>query len=131
VHPHAHGFVRGRSCISGAHVHAGEHIVICADLEDFFSSISAKRIHGLFRSFGYPTAVARLLAGLCTTCTPQSVFEQLPKKQGHDWRARKMFGVPHLAQGAPTSPALANPCAWRFDQRCAGLARALGGRYTR
>jgi hypothetical protein len=129
-HPDAHGFVRGRSCISGAHVHAGEHIVICADLKDFFPSISARRIHGLFRSFGYPTAVARLLTGLCTTCTPQSVFERLPKEQRHDWRARKMLGVPHLAQGAPTSPALANLCAWRFDQRCAGLARALGGRYT-
>ncbi|HJS79726.1 MAG TPA: reverse transcriptase domain-containing protein, partial [Vitreimonas sp.] len=34
-------------------------------------------------------------------------------------------------QGAATSPALANLCAWRFDQRCAGLARALGARYTR
>ena len=49
AHPQAHGFVRGRSCLSGAHQHAGEHIVICADLKDFFPSIAAHRIHGLFR----------------------------------------------------------------------------------
>jgi RNA-directed DNA polymerase len=131
AHPQAHGFVRGRSCLSGAQQHAGEHIVVCADLKNFFPSISAMRIHGLFRSFGYPTAVARLLTGLCTTCTPQSVFERLSKEDRHDWRARQQFGAPHLAQGAPTSPALANLCAWRLDQRCAGLAGALGGRYTR
>lgn len=129
VHPNAHGFVRGRSCLSGAQAHAGEHLVLCADLRDFFPSISAPRIHGLFRSFGYPTGIARALTGLCTTMTPHSVFTRA--NAGHDWRTRKMFGAPHLAQGAPTSPALANLCAWRFDQRCAGLARALGARYTR
>ena len=131
VHPQAHGFVRGRSCLSGAHQHAGEHIVVCADLKDFFPSIGAIRIHGLFRSFGYPTAVARLLTGLCTTSTPNAVFERLAKADRPEWRIRKPFSAPHLAQGAPTSPALANLCAWRLDQRCAGLARVLGGRYTR
>lgn len=131
VHPHAHGFVRGRSCLSGAQVHAGEHVVVCADLRDFFPNIRAARIHGLFRSFGYPTAVARALTGLCTTSTPHSAFTRLDGGEQCDWRTRKMFGAPHLAQGAPTSPALANLCAWRFDQRCSGLARALGGRYSR
>lgn len=130
VHPQAHGFVRGRSCLSAAQIHAGEHIVVCADLRDFFPNIRAARIHGLFRSFGYPTAVARALTGLCTTSAPASVFTGDPGRE-HGWSSRKMFGAPHLAQGAPTSPALANLCAWRFDQRCDGLARALGGRYSR
>lgn len=39
--------------------------------------------------------------------------------------------MPHLAQGAPTSPALANLCAWRLDRRCTTLAESIGGRYTR
>jgi RNA-directed DNA polymerase len=38
---------------------------------------------------------------------------------------------PHLAQGAPTSPALANLSAFGLDRRMAGLARHLGGTYTR
>ena len=36
-----------------------------------------------------------------------------------------------MPQGAPTSPALANLCAFRLDCRLAGLARALGTDYTR
>ncbi|MGD9980939.1 MAG: reverse transcriptase family protein [Hyphomonadaceae bacterium] len=131
LHPQAHGFVRGRSCLTGAQAHAGEHVVVCADLRDFFPSIRASRIHGLFRSFGYPWAIARALTGLCTTSTPRSVFTRIDGGQQCDWRTRKMFGAPHLPQGAPTSPVLANLCTWRFDQRCTGLARALGGRYTR
>jgi RNA-directed DNA polymerase len=131
VHPNAHGFVRGRSCLTGAQTHAGEHVVISADLRDFFPSIRAARIRGLFRSFGYPAAVARALTGLCTTSTPTSVFDRYEGGREHDWRCRKTFSAPHLAQGAPTSPALANLCAWTFDQRCSGLARSMGGRYTR
>lgn len=36
-----------------------------------------------------------------------------------------------MPQGAPTSPALANLCAYRLDCRLAALAAALGGCYTR
>jgi RNA-directed DNA polymerase len=38
---------------------------------------------------------------------------------------------PHLPQGAPTSPALANVCAFRADCRLTGLARSAGAEYTR
>jgi hypothetical protein len=36
-----------------------------------------------------------------------------------------------LPQGAPTSPALANICAYRIDCRLNGLAQATGAAYTR
>jgi RNA-directed DNA polymerase len=36
-----------------------------------------------------------------------------------------------LPQGAPTSPALANICAYRTDCRLTGLARSAGAEYTR
>jgi hypothetical protein len=42
-----------------------------------------------------------------------------------------LFRRPHLPQGAPTSPALANLCAFRLDCRLAGLARCAGAAYTR
>jgi hypothetical protein len=41
------------------------------------------------------------------------------------------FAVPHLPQGAPTSPTLANLCAHRLDVRLTALARAAGAAYTR
>jgi len=119
AHGAAHGFVAGRSCRTGAQIHAGEAVVATFDLAGFFPSMSGPRIHGIFRSLGYPWAVARALAGLCTTITPR------------DLRPDAMFGVPHLPQGAPTSPALANLLAFRLDRRLAGLAGAVGANYTR
>jgi retron-type reverse transcriptase len=130
-HEHAHGFVRGRSCLSGARVHAGEFVVVAVDLKEFFPSIRLSRVHALFRSLGYPWAVARLLTGLCSTCTPAHVFLRVPEARRHDWRTRKLYASPHLAQGAPTSPALANLIAWRLDRRTSGFARVLGANYTR
>ena len=47
------------------------------------------------------------------------------------WQARRLYRQPHLPQGAPTSPALANLAAHRLDARLAGLARAAEASYTR
>ena len=44
---------------------------------------------------------------------------------------RMKYEHPHLPQGAPTSPAIANLCVFRLDLRLAGLARAAGAQYTR
>ncbi|MEO8426333.1 MAG: reverse transcriptase domain-containing protein [Verrucomicrobiota bacterium] len=46
-------------------------------------------------------------------------------------RMKLLYQRPHLPQGAPTSPALANLAAYRFDCRLAGLAKAAGAHYTR
>jgi hypothetical protein len=131
VHACAHGFVPGRSCLSGAQVHAGEAVVISFDLAEFFPSIGRARVQGLFRSLGYPWTVSNRLAGLCTTATPASVFLRPPAAQRPDWGVRALYRAPHLPQGAPTSPALANLLAWRLDRRLHGLARAVGANYTR
>jgi RNA-directed DNA polymerase len=130
-HDSAHGFAAGRSCLTAASVHAGERIVMTLDLRNFFISIPSVRIHAIFRSLGYPWAVARLLTGLCTTATPASVFTRGPEGQTFEWETRKVYGVPHLAQGAPSSPALANLTAWHLDRRLARLARRFGANYTR
>ena len=131
VHPCAYGFVAGRSCIDAAAIHAGEAAIIAADLKEFFPSTPMRRVHGLLRSLGYPHAIARALTGLCATATPEGVFLRLPVDQRHDWFTRRLYRTPHLAQGAPTSPALANLAAFGLDARLAGLADAVGARYTR
>jgi len=133
VKPHdcAHGFRRGRSCLTGAQRHAGENIVVTMDLSDFFASVPIRAVHGLFRSLGYPWEVTRLLTGLCSTVTPAELFDALPadRRPGRDSRDRFLQG--HLPQGAPTSPALANLCVRRLDCRLDGLARRLNARYSR
>ena len=131
VHPCAKGFVAGRSCMSGAQVHASEAVVATFDLAQFFPSISLARIHGIFRCFGYPWIVSRRLAGLCTTTTPPGIFRRIPEVRRPDTHEQALFRVPHLPQGAPTSPALANLPAYKVDLRLHGLARAAGANYTR
>src|SRR5205814_1885064 len=66
-----------------------------------------------------------LLTGLCTNVVPPEVLDALPRPGQAPYRA------PHLPQGAPTSAALANLCAYRLDCRLAGLARSVGAAYTR
>ncbi len=131
VHDCAHGFVAGRSCLSSARVHAGEAVVAAVDLKDFFPRTPRRRVHGIFRSLGYPWAVARLLTGLCSSSTPPSVFMAPPEDRRHDWLTRKLYESPHLPQGAPTSPALANLAAWQLDARLHGLAKSVDANYTR
>lgn len=133
VPPHsaAHGFRVGRSIRSFAAPHAGQRVVLKLDLEDFFPSTPAAQVNALFRSLGYPEEVADLLTGLCTNTAPADVF---PPDADRNWRTRLQqarYAQPHLPQGAPTSPALANLCAYRLDCRLAGMAAAAGGVYTR
>src|SRR5262249_34828075 len=99
---------------------------------DFFPATRAARVHALFRTAGYPGTVAGLLTGICTNMVPWDVWQRIPQTDiARTEAARRLFGRPHLPQGAPTSPALANLCAYRLDCRLAGLAKALGARYTR
>ena len=124
-HPDTFGFVKGRDCRAGAARHAGEEAVICCDLANFFPSIPAARVHAIFRTIGYSHGVARFLTGLTTTRTPPDLCAALPVAK------RDRYRRPHLPQGAPTSPALANLAARRLDRRMAALARQLGANYSR
>jgi hypothetical protein len=132
VPPHeaAHGYVRGRSAVTHAAAHTGHRLVLTLDLQAFFASVSAARVYGVFRSCGYPEAVAHLLTGLCTVATPLAVLRGAPAGPGLA-ALRRELATPHLPQGAPTSPALANLVAQGLDRRLAGLAARYGLAYTR
>lgn len=131
MHEAAQGFVPGRSVLEHAAAHTGQAVVVRFDLQDFFPSIRASRIHALWRTLGYPDGVARTLTTLCCTRTPRAVRQQLRDAGALDWLAAKRLASAHLPQGAPTSPALANLCCFRLDLRLDGLARAWDARYTR
>lgn len=131
AHENAHGFVRGRSAISHAREHAGHAVVIAFDLRDFFNSIGVARVRTLWRTLGYAEGVAEALARLTTTRTPLAVRERLLEDGGIDFLAAKRLASRHLPQGAPTSPALANLCAFGLDLRLDGLAWRFGAHYSR
>jgi hypothetical protein len=102
----ATAFVPGRSIVDNARPHTGMAVVINLDLADFFPSIQAAQVEGVFRGLGWDAAAAGILTRICT----------------HQGR---------LPQGAPTSPAISNLVCRRLDARLDALARANGGRYTR
>jgi RNA-directed DNA polymerase len=125
------GYTRERSVVDHARAHAGQAVVLKFDLQDFFTSVRASRVHALFETLGYADTVARALTALCTTATPEPVLRRMYEAGGLTWSQRQRLRDPHLPQGAPTSAALANLSAFRLDLRLDGLAHVLGARYTR
>lgn len=106
LHPCCHGFRRGCSTVTNSEPHTGREVVVNIDLKDFFPSVTAARVFGIFRCIGFDVAPARLLTRITT-------FEG------------------KLPQGAPTSPTLANLACRRLDSRLAGFAKTLGATYSR
>ena len=85
---------------------AGNAHLLVVDLQDFFPSISKKRLIGWFSALGYNYEVSIALASLC--CLDN-----------------------HLPQGSPASPGLSNAICGTLDRRLAGIARHFDLAYTR
>ncbi len=135
AHELAHGFSPGRNLLGFVKPHCGRELLLRLDLESFFSSVTSARVFGIFRSAGYPEGVARLLTAICTHRTPEHVLKAAPDEMARTseerWRVLKRLAAPHLPQGAPTSPALANLAAYGMDVRLASAASSIGAVYTR
>jgi RNA-directed DNA polymerase len=108
AHPHAHGFIDGRSVASNAANHAGKRWVLNIDLEDFFPTINFGRVRGLL--LRPPFELGSPAAAVCA--------QIVTYRNG-------------LPQGAPTSPVLSNFIAATLDRRLLRLAREHKLEYTR
>lgn len=124
VHGAAHGFLAGRSIATNAAQHTDSRLVVKMDIEDFFPSVSWKRVKGVFRKAGYNEQIATLLALLCTE-SPREMVEHNGKTHYVALSERC------LPQGAPTSPALTNVLCLKLDRRISGTAGKFNWRYSR
>ncbi len=129
LHDAAMAFRPARNIADNALVHSyaqsgGPAVVLRVDLQDFFPSITFKRIAGVFAQLGYNGGVATLLALICTE--PPRVAATLDGNTSH-----VALGARFVPQGAPTSPALTNILCRRLDARLTGMARGYGFVYTR
>ena len=137
AHEAVFGFVPGKNLQSCAALHAAEDYVIRLDISHFFTSCSVQKVHGVFRSLGYPYSIARILTGLCTTETPGAVFRRKSGLRGFFGIQKRglphpdLYRRPHLAQGSPTSPALSNFVFWQTDQRISALCKKMDVNYSR
>ncbi|MCM2371419.1 reverse transcriptase family protein [Aporhodopirellula aestuarii] len=122
IHDVAHAYQPGRSVMTCASPHVGQRVVLKMDLQNFFGTISLRRVAAQFRRCGYDRPIALSLAQLCTA-------PAIPPGDAID--CSDHFTREHLPQGAPTSPTLANAVAFQMDRRLIGLSNAVGITYTR
>lgn len=100
------GFIPGKSILNNASPHIGNKFILKMDIQDFFPSVSIRRVISVFKGLGYHHRLSYALAALC--CYDGA-----------------------LPQGAPTSPILSNIIAKRLDKRIEGFAKDIGLVYTR
>ncbi len=129
----AHGFLPGRSAVTGAARHVASDIVISFDLTTFFARVTATRIYGTLRQAGYDEQIAHVITGLCTNAVPPRVLAAMPPggSPGERFALRRALAASHLPQGAPSSPMLANLAVRRLDSRLTGWAEKAEASYTR
>lgn len=125
VSSHAHGFLKGKSVVSGAQAHVKEpELVINMDLEDFFPTVTFERVRGMFKAFGYSGYIASMLAMICTYCERMEI-----EVRGKIKYVKTSHRI--LPQGSPASPMITNILCARLDKRLSGLASKAGFVYTR
>lgn len=105
-----YGFIKGsdKGIKENAANHRNKNYVINLDLEDFFGSITFRRVRGVFINapFHLDPKVATILANICT------LNDSLP-------------------QGACTSPVLSNLCSVQLDKKMNKIAKDFRLRYSR
>lgn len=119
-----HGFTAQKSIVTNAEPHLGQDIIINIDLQDFFPSISYKRVKGLFAKLGYSEQLSTIFALVCTQAHTEEASLDGVKYFIHK-------GDRFLPQGSPASPAISNLIVYKLDKRLQGLALKLGFVYTR
>ena len=103
---YATAYIRKKSIANNVSPHQNNRYFICLDLEDFFPSISMRRVAAIFSLVGYSRVASSVLAKLCS-CSG------------------------NLPQGAVTSPSLSNLVAAKLDRRIAGYTSKRNITYTR
>ena len=105
---YAHGFIKNRSILTNAQKHVKKNWVVNIDLQDFFTTVTAKRVYGLMRAkpFFFDASVASYITNLVTY---------------------KGF----VPQGATTSPIITNMICYRLDKSLAKYCIRHNITYTR
>lgn len=104
--PYATAYIKEKNIVDNISPHCNNRYFVSLDLEDFFPSISMRRVANIFYLIGYSKQASSILARLCTC-------------KGN------------LPQGAVTSPALSNIVAAKLDRRIAGYTSKRNITYTR
>ena len=106
ISPAAHGYLRGRSIRTNAAEHLGARLLLHADIEGFFDSITVEQVRAALTVVGARIEIADLLSRFCT----------IDKR---------------LRQGTRCAPTIANLVCRGLDEDLRALAHGHECRYTR
>lgn len=104
---HVYGFVSGRSHIDAAIKHLSATWVYSIDIENYFPSISSKRVKEALKSIGYST------------------------EESLELLAKLLCLRGYLVQGSPSSPIISNIVLQKVDAQLSAIAAKYGCVYTR
>ncbi|PYI66676.1 hypothetical protein CVV68_12740 [Arthrobacter livingstonensis] len=128
LHDCAHGFVPGRSAVSGAALHTGSEMVVNLDLAAFFAHVTPGKVFGVLRQAGFTESVAQRLTGLCTHAVPVGVIAEMPP--GGDpadrFALRRALATSHLPQGGLCAAAHKPPYEQCWVMCSAGASALVG-----
>lgn len=120
-----HGYVKGKSIVTNARVHAGKKCILLMDIKNFFQSITAEMVEEEFIKMGYSKSAAKELTNICTFCT-EMVFWGDEEEYKNLVSARR-----YLPHGAPSSPCLSNLVFQNVDLKILDLLKNKQIQYTR
>jgi RNA-directed DNA polymerase len=131
-HPASFAFAPKRDLVGAAERHLGSRWLLKMDVRRFFESISEQQVYRVFRSLGYGALLSFQMARICTRLPDDHrTAVPLPRARGDVGLPYRRHESGHLAQGAPTSPMLANLTMETLDRRLSALAQREGWTYTR
>ena len=121
----AHGFVKGKSVVTGSKCHnTSPHLLITTDIKDFFPTITFERVRGMFKSIGYSGYIASLLAMICTYCERSEI--EINGKIKYVATTSRI-----LPQGSPASPMITNIICRKLDKHLCDLVKEYDATYSR
>lgn len=137
-HSASTAFAPGAKLIDAVQPHCGSRWIIKLDVRRFFESISEISVYNVFRSLGYQPLVSFELARICTRIGSDKTWLSKTRR----WRRKAPLHVAvirnysakqlgYLAQGAPTSPMIANLVMRAADTEISALSESFGITYTR
>lgn len=139
-HHAATAYRRERGLTHAVAPHLGARWLIKMDIHDFFESVSERQVFHVFDGLGcYPRLVSFQLSRLATIGTVAAgrfksyrwSTEHYTREPGGILPNPLRTRVPHLPQGAPTSPALSNLVCRELDAQLAKLAKQHQLAYSR